>query len=917
MAEPFETYIQKLEDISPKAARAFRSSGEEFYRDLPSDAFLAWFNLGLVISYSSSAGGIKYFGESGERIRTLQLHPNLTPLLNAGIRIGLAAGPLALEFFRQIPGLIHDHSAETIIRWGEAGITVGNEDYLSGTEFFKAGPEVLYRLSPERALEWGKIGVVLSRFDTQNRSVHAVEFFRTTPVLFKQVPREEDLQQILVLAHALSFETPGEVTHCLQAAVSLINRGDIRHLLPVIFSLASEIVFSVPQVLVDFLVHAPDLHHMMGSGPEALREFVEGGLRLKASRQGVKSYFELKSKRALEMIRSLTPVVYLSDVRTRLTYVAEMMIGAPVEVRAGALPGGRRLDGKGIITLPERIGLFPDRENNERLYRFMLLHEAAHFEFGSYEGLLPGTLDAIRSQFPRSEPREAENPPFWELFPDPSLAQKLWTLAEESRIDYLVRRAYPGAIREFHFILDIQKDNRPDLFTLPGTEGILEALFQLSFHEEIVIPLPIANTVSILYATLKKLWKSGATVQDTVRITGELYRILLGSDTPPLDQSRKPEIVEPPESALLYGIFPPSAFSHHGLVDPGSSFQSSPAPAGSELSGESAENSAREHSSGDARMPSGFAGEPDASRTGEGESAEGPVFFYDEWDSVGQDYRPSWCRVIEQEIETSGSRPGADNSTRGSIRAIRRYFEKLRPENYRKLRNQMDGDEIDLDRFIERVADCRAGNAPDDRFYIQRVKKERKISVSFLIDLSGSTGQKIVTGGKRIIDIEIESLRMMTAALDAVGDDYGIYGFSGESRNRVSVYPIKAFDSANGSEMTSKLLGLKPLNQNRDGAAIRHVTGKLAGREANIRLLIVMSDGKPLDAEYEDHYALEDTRMALNEAKQKGIHPFCITVDRNASDYIRKMYQDIQYLYISDIESLPVKLPLIYKKLTT
>ena len=30
---------------------------------------------------------------------------------------------------------------------------------------------------------------------------------------------------------------------------------------------------------------------------------------------------------------------------------------------------------------------------------------------------------------------------------------------------------------------------------------------------------------------------------------------------------------------------------------------------------------------------------------------------------------------------------------------------------------------------------------------------------------------------------------------------------------------------------------------------------------------------------------LEDTKMALQEVRRQGIHPFCITVDRDADDY--------------------------------
>jgi nitric oxide reductase activation protein len=83
-----------------------------------------------------------------------------------------------------------------------------------------------------------------------------------------------------------------------------------------------------------------------------------------------------------------------------------------------------------------------------------------------------------------------------------------------------------------------------------------------------------------------------------------------------------------------------------------------------------------------------------------------------------------------------------------------------------------------------------------------------------------------------------------------------------------------------------------------------------------VRLLILISDGKPLDDEYADEYSLEDTKMALREARLKGIHPFCITIDQAATDYVKRMYGDIGFLVVDEVESLPTRLPKIYQRLT-
>ena len=56
--------------------------------------------------------------------------------------------------------------------------------------------------------------------------------------------------------------------------------------------------------------------------------------------------------------------------------------------------------------------------------------------------------------------------------------------------------------------------------------------------------------------------------------------------------------------------------------------------------------------------------------------------------------------------------------------------------------------------------------------------------------------------------------------------------------------------------------------------------------------------------------------MALMEARQYDITPFCLTVDRNGHDYLRTMTGDLNYEVLPDILELPRRLPQLYKKIT-
>ena len=59
-------------------------------------------------------------------------------------------------------------------------------------------------------------------------------------------------------------------------------------------------------------------------------------------------------------------------------------------------------------------------------------------------------------------------------------------------------------------------------------------------------------------------------------------------------------------------------------------------------------------------------------------------------------------------------------------------------------------------------------------------------------------------------------------------------------------------------------------------------------------------------------YAVHDTHMALVEARNLGITPFCLTVDKAGHDYLKSMCGDMGYEVLGEIWSLPERLPMLY-----
>ena len=316
------------------------------------------------------------------------------------------------------------------------------------------------------------------------------------------------------------------------------------------------------------------------------------------------------------------------------------------------------------------------------------------------------------------------------------------------------------------------------------------------------------------------------------------------------------------------------------------------------------------------------------------------TFVYDEWDERAKRYRNRWCKVYEKTLGIGDLAFYRDTllSHAGLLQQIRREFEQVVPEIYHKEKRLPDGSDHDLDLAIEAMTDLRLGISPSEKIFWRQHKIERDVAVAFLLDMSGSTGEAIKTvtasprlsgsgplaerAQRRIIDVEKEAIVLMMDALEAIGDRYGVYGFSGHGRDNVEFYVIKDLAEEFSLEIAKRFGRIGPLHATRMGPAIRHTTAKLRLQQTRSKFLFLISDGRPQDRGYsqegaEKAHAVQDTRMALIEARREGIHPFCLTVDKEGNDYLRTMMDDFSYEVLADVSLLPRRLPQLYRRLTT
>ena len=288
------------------------------------------------------------------------------------------------------------------------------------------------------------------------------------------------------------------------------------------------------------------------------------------------------------------------------------------------------------------------------------------------------------------------------------------------------------------------------------------------------------------------------------------------------------------------------------------------------------------------------------------------AFLHKEWDFRRQRYKKNWCALREVDI-TPGSTKFIDetiNKYSGLIKNLRRTFEILRGED-KILKKQPYGDDIDIDALVEAYADTASGMEMSENIFTKMHKEERNIAVIFMVDMSGSTKGWIN-------DAERESLVLLCEALETLGDRYAIYGFTGNTRKRCEVYPVKTFDDAYDQKTKGRISNITPQDYTRLGVFIRHFNQMFETVEAKTKILITLSDGKPEDYDgYRGEYGIEDTRVALLESRQQGVHPFCITIDKEGRDYLKTMYGTASYVVIDDVSQLPLKVADIYRNITS
>lgn len=835
--------------------------------------------------------------QSGHRMLSALRGPEIRrAALEAILEMGKSKWSVVEHACKKIP-VLSGFPDNFIVEWLRSGNLLADIDQDVAIQYFESSIAVYDEVGSGPWENWTQIGVEIAKLSWKA----AKEYFKSSPEVVKKVD-QCDLDRWARLGLYLIEKSPkvkaGYSAHSMLAQGTHAGKSKT-------LDLALQYFKSAPQILGRLSIH--DLENWVEKGLEVTDEQKDKGT----------AYFSLQTGTSRKEMETLIKGLELKDVYQVLASYGGALFGRIVQIRSSSLfyknlPGLSRFfsvtDGTRVF-LPPRIDLFADQDLNFKVYKWILTHELGHLVFGSFD-LVSDDLKQITQ------------------FQDPVPAFKIFEFLEDERIDHLMGLQYPGLEKDRRRIMEAYIERSSQRGEV--RRSVFESL-SYRVSEKLGTPsAPDCRLMQLLKEALVEVLTPGYTSRQVLDLTVRIFESLEGEAScevcsqqesvdrifyrGPLDY----KLVEETRlgtSRLVLGMF--ERFLERQIEVKTEHVEKAIARL-EEAEGPNSEVLLWQVTDSE-QLDDMFEKLKSIVAEIEEESRFRRTVFYDEWDMKLEDYKKDWCRVREGLMPASSPRAYEKviEEYYGLVSLLRRHFGLLRPDRIKRFFREERGDDLDIDAAIEAVVERYAGSTPSDRVYIRRDKKLRDVSVAFLVDMSYSTSE-VLPSGKRIIDVEREGIVLMAEALESIGDQWAVYGFSSERRDKVDFFVIRDFNEPFSDNVKMRFDGIKPAAQTRLGTVIRHANKFLERQPSLIRLLILLSDGRPYDVDYGDvDYAIEDTRMALWEGRNKGINSFCITVDKKSRDYLPHMYGEANYTIIDNVESLPLSLPLIYKKLTT
>ena len=663
-------------------------------------------------------------------------------------------------------------------------------------------------------------------------------------------------------------------------------------------------------------------------------------------------------------------MVALIDVESALTLFAEGIAGEYYHIKPTSEFGSRQFTleddqtamAVDTVYVPDELD-YPDAA----AYRVLVMLQLGQKEFGTYRFALATAIERIPALAELAAPdariRASDFALFFAHAPHPGVLKRLFLACELRRITARLLTRYPGLTGH----LTRYRQHRFDLtgaFPIDDVFSLIDAIELVANGVPASAMDDATGFAEPALQALDRMQSEDADVYDAAAVALELYLSCLPLLPPPDAMAELPATSE--EDALEWMQREARMEDWEESLDQIDQtlflemLEESEVEAGN---ADALENATLRDENVDIKALSDerdnlkrkIEMERSSVRDALGQATPGTRSYrYDEWDHLGHRYLRAWCRLFEARLESDGQADPAElkRVIQQHANAVMQKLEQIKPLGYQRVKRVADGDELDFNALMEARQDVRAGISPDERVYSRKDRVHRDVCAAFLVDLSASTDDPIeppeppppLPEGtdinlrdpydddlsldlaapeerRRIIDVQRESMLVMSAALERLGDSYGIYGFSGYGRECVEFYVAKEPNEPFTQRTLEAIASMKPRRSTRMGPSIRHAVTKLVASGNAMKILIILSDGFPQDADYGpergDHeYGLQDTAKALTEAQSKGVEVFCVTVDKSGNDYLKRMCPPHRYLIIDEIEDLPEKLSTVYQTLS-
>jgi nitric oxide reductase activation protein len=611
--------------------------------------------------------------------------------------------------------------------------------------------------------------------------------------------------------------------------------------------------------------------------PTEIDVYVEQGVRAfhQNRRTGLR-FMEGSLKTSDLIIRSLTQEARLRDMEPMIANLLQALVGYEVEI--GDLS---RLDSDELIErgtrmvcmarwlyLPGRVRHFDKVWQNRNWYRLNAVVAAGMLAFDSFSRLQGHPAYATCA----------------DLVGNAMLTLNLFQIIEYVRVLDVIRDSWPGARRLIEFGLDAEYR------ALPPYNGA-DTLFLAAVRSDGDHNTAVSAVLDIARTSVNAFDTAAMLTDAVMRRIAEVY----------------PNVAQAP--LRTFGFLP-------DFLYPG---ESSQPPRDSLIADMKEQAKKRQQRDQDAdeklsAQPSGDETD-DVKKDQEGKAGSiAAAYLYDEWSHAEKDYYENYCHVYERHLEDAPIRDLPGEITTLAQRT-RRVFELMRPE-LTKEKHLQEGDAINVDLLTDYLIQRKRMPSPKVDFYEKPYHNRRDLATLILLDVSGSTGSEVER--HKTIEIEKRAALILGQGLSTLDDRFSICGFSGNGREQCEFFVFKDFEADWDRRSIGRVMAAYPRSATRIGAALRHAGFRLSEIPAKQRLILLITDGKPMDTGYDPktRYAQYDVRMACEENKRRAITTFCITTDENTRADMEIMFPDHRYAILPDVRRLPRILPRLYIRLT-